>query len=53
LTAEFRGSAPDAEKNPGVLGMRNALNGFSMAVGVVKMALNSSYTAGSSVLSHY
>ena len=38
------GSAPDAGKIPGVLGMQNVLNGVSMAVGVMKMALYSSYT---------
>jgi hypothetical protein len=44
LRAEFQGSAPDAGKIPGVLGMQNALNGVSMAVGVMEKALYSSYT---------
>jgi len=44
LRAEFRGSAPDAGKIPGVLGTQNVLNGVSMAVGVMEMALYSSYT---------
>jgi hypothetical protein len=44
LRAEFRRSAPDAGKIPGVLGMQNVLKGVSMAVGVVEMALYSSYT---------
>jgi len=39
LRAEFRGSTPDAGKIPGVLGMQNVLNGVSMAVGVMEMAL--------------
>ncbi len=44
LRAEFRGSAPDAGKIPGVLGMQNVLNSVSMAVGVMEKALYSSYT---------
>jgi hypothetical protein len=44
LRAEFRGSAPDAGKIPGVLGMQNVLNGVSMAVGVMEKALYPSYT---------
>jgi hypothetical protein len=44
LRAELRGSAPDAGKIPGVLAMQNVLNGVSMAVGVMEMALYSSYT---------
>jgi hypothetical protein len=44
LRAEFRGSAPDAGKIPGVLGMQNVLNGVSMAVGVMEKALYSPYT---------
>ena len=44
MRAEIRGSAPDAGKIPGVLGMQNVLNGVSMAVGVMEMALYSSYT---------
>jgi hypothetical protein len=42
--ADFQGSAPDSGKVPGVLGMQNVLNGVSMAVGVMEMALYSSYT---------
>jgi hypothetical protein len=38
------GSAPDAGKIPGVLGMQKVLNGVSMAVGVMEKALCSSYT---------
>jgi hypothetical protein len=41
---KIQGSAPDAGKIPGVLGMQNVLNGVSMAVGVMEMALYSSYT---------
>ena len=44
LRAEFRGSAPDAGKIPGVLGMQNVLHGVSMAVVVMEKALYSSYT---------
>jgi hypothetical protein len=44
LRAEFRASAPDAGKIPRVLGMQYVLNGVSMAVGVMEMALYSSYT---------
>jgi hypothetical protein len=44
LSIEFRGSAPDAGKIPGVLGMQNVLNGVSMEAGVMEKALYSSYT---------
>jgi hypothetical protein len=44
LRAEFRGSAPDAGKIPGVFGMQNVFNGVSIVVGVMKMALYSFYT---------
>jgi len=44
LKAEFRGSAPDAGKISGVLGMQSVLNSVSMAVGVMEKALYSSYT---------
>jgi hypothetical protein len=40
--ANFRGSAPDAGKIPGGLGMQNVLNGVSMAVGVMEKPLYSS-----------
>jgi len=46
LRAEFRRSALDAGKISGVLGTQNVLNGVSMAVGVMKKALYSSYTLG-------
>jgi len=36
--------ASDEGKIPCVLGMQNVLNGVSMAVGVMEMALYSSYT---------
>ncbi len=35
LRAEFLGSALDAGKIPGELGMQNVLNGISIAVGVI------------------
>jgi hypothetical protein len=44
LREEFRGSAADAGKIPGVLGMQYVLKGISMAASVMKMALYSSYT---------
>jgi hypothetical protein len=44
IEGRISGSAPDAWKIPGVLGMQNVLNGVSMAVGVMEMALYSSYT---------
>jgi hypothetical protein len=44
LLRGLRGSAPDAGKIPGVLGMQNVLNGVSMAVGVMEKAFYSSYT---------
>jgi len=44
LRAEIRGSALDAGKISGGLGMQNVLNGVSMAVGVMEKALYSSYT---------
>jgi hypothetical protein len=40
----FDPGSSDAEKIPGVLGMQNVLSGVSMAVGVMEMALYSSYT---------
>jgi hypothetical protein len=51
LRAEFWSSATDAGKIPGVLGMQNVLNGFSMAVGVMEKALYSSYTRRGSMRS--
>ena len=42
LRAEIQGSAPDAGKIPGGLGMQNVLNGVSLAVGVMEKALYSS-----------
>jgi hypothetical protein len=44
MRTEFRSSAPDAGKIPGVLGMQNVLNSISMAVRVMKKALYLSYT---------
>jgi len=44
LRAEVRGSAPDAGKIPGVLGMQSGLNSVSIAVGAMEQALYSSYT---------
>jgi hypothetical protein len=44
IEGRISGSAPDAGKIPGVLGMQIVLNGVSMAASVMKMALYSSYT---------
>ncbi|MDE0755523.1 MAG: hypothetical protein OSB26_12790 [Woeseiaceae bacterium] len=51
IEGKTSGSAPDAGKIPGVLGMQIVLNGVSMAVGVMEMALYSSYTHWKSVQS--
>ena len=36
LREDFQGSAPDAGKIPGVLGMQSGLNGVSMPVGAME-----------------
>ncbi len=42
--ANWKGSAPDSKKIPGVLGMQSGINSVPMAVGVMEKALYSSYT---------